>query len=123
MCKGNVVCFDCRIALRSFTWRLVTYVKPESIGSTGSTRCPHCGELCYFLGPSIPVPKKSNRKAWEKLRTSIMKKRAEVSSRRRKSLVRRKHDLEKQILDLEMRGPSEGRKGLLKKLKSQYEEL
>ena len=123
MTKGNVVCFDCRIALRRATWRLVTFMKPETIGSTGKTLCPHCRQPCQFLGPSIPVPKKRDAKGWENLRQAILKKRLDVYSQSIKKAVRAKHDLEQQIQELEGKDANAGRKSLIKRLKSQRANL
>jgi hypothetical protein len=123
MCKGNVVCFDCRVVFRRNTWRHVTHIKPETIGSTTSTRCPHCGKSCYFLGPSITVPRKRDKKSWEALRASTVKKRVSELTRRNRSVVHKKHDIEKQIAALESRRQNAGRKVLIKKLRSEYKQL
>lgn len=116
MCKGTWVCFKCRVAVRRDTWRLVTYIRPELIGGTGSgrVRCPHCRGACQFLGPSIAIPPKRELTSWRRLQAEITQFRLDEAARGTKSATRKKHDLEHRIRDLKSRPISSGRTRLVK---------
>jgi hypothetical protein len=121
MCKGTWVCFKCRTAVRRDTWRLVTYIRPELMGGTGSgrVRCPHCRSVCQFLGPSIAIPPKRELASWRRLQAEITRLRLDEVARRKESATRKKHDLEHRILDIKSRPASSGRTRLVKKLEKE----
>jgi hypothetical protein len=121
MCNGTWVCFECRIGIRRRTWRLVTYMRPWLVGSrgTGRVRCPKCREICHFLGPSIEIPPKDDVAAWVVLRDQVAQFHHAAAEERIKERVRRKHDLEQRIRELESRPPNPGRNALVKKLRAQ----
>ena len=118
MCKGTWVCFKCRTAARRYTWRHVTYLRPELIGDTmtGRVRCPHCRRACQFLGPSIAIPPKRELTSWRRLQAEILQFRQNLAAADQKSATRKKHDLEQRIRHLNGRPASSGRTRLVKKL-------
>ncbi len=120
MCNGTWFCFDCRTAVRRRTWRLVTYLCPWLIGSTavGDVRCPRCRQACHFLGPTIEIPPKRDAAAWERLREHVANVHAAAAEDRFKESVRRRHDLEQRIQELETRPPNAGRDALIKELRA-----
>src|SRR4029079_2005213 len=123
MCNGTLVCFDCRTVVRRPTWRLVTFLRPWLIGSTGvgNVRCPKCREACHFLGPTIEIPPKRDVAAWDRLRDQVANVHAAVAEDRFKESVRRRHDLEQRIRELETRPSNPGRDALIRELRAQLE--
>ncbi len=121
MCKGTWVCFFCRVAVRRDTWRLVTHVHPELIGSTDSdkVRCPQCSKASVFLGPSITIPPKRDLRGWKRLKESVLQFQQELTVRSKKDSTVKKHALEQRIIDLESRGDDVGRLVLIKSLKKE----
>ena len=121
MCNGTWVCFGCRTAVRRPTWRLVTLVRPWLIGGTGAgrVRCPVCGRSSQFLGPSIEIPPKRDVAGWQRLRGEVARLHAAAVDDRFAESVRRTHDLEQRLRDLESRPPSAGREELLKRLRTE----
>jgi hypothetical protein len=121
MCNGTWVCFDCRTAVRRPTWRLVTYLRPWLIGGTGvgNVRCPTCRKACHFLGPTIEIPPKQNVAAWGRLRGQVTSMHAAAAEDRFKESVRRRHDLEQRIRELEARPSNAGRDALIQELRAQ----
>src|SRR5262245_32803789 len=103
MTKGTWVCFDCRLAQRHPTWKLVAKVRPDVIGSVGPIRCSKCHGLCSFLGPTIELPPKDNQKAWLRLRSLVAKKRFAIHDELKRKQVRHRHDLERRLRTLEDR--------------------
>src|SRR5579871_2890056 len=119
MCNGNWVCFNCQTAVRRRAWRLVTKLNPWLIGHIFSKiKCPTCKQACHFLGPSIEVPPKRDVDAWNRLREQISTMHAAKAEDRFKESVRRKHDLEQRIRELESRTPNPGRDELIKELRA-----
>lgn len=43
MTNGNWICLDCRTSVRRPTWRMVIYMRPWILGSTGAekVKCPN----------------------------------------------------------------------------------
>jgi hypothetical protein len=121
MCNGTWVCFDCRTAVRRPTWRHVTYARPWLVGSTnvGKARCPECRGPCQFLGPAIEIPPKHDVRAWEKLRLQVEQFSTAAADERVKETVRRRHDLEQRIRELEDRPRNAGRDALIKQLRKE----
>src|SRR5262245_3278781 len=111
MLNGTWVCFQCRLATRRSTWRLVTFLRPWLVGDIGSgdVRCRKCRQPCQFLGPTIEIPRKRDAVAWERLRHAITQSRITMTDERFRDDVRRRHDLEQRIRDLESRPKNPGR--------------
>lgn len=107
--------------MRRPTWRLVTYLRPWLIGSTGvgNVRCRKCRQACQFLGPTIEIPPKRDLAAWDRLRTQVANVHTATAEDRYKESVRHRHDLEQRIRELETRPSNRGRDALIKKLRSQ----
>ena len=120
MCNGTWVCFECRTAVRRPTWRLITYLRPWLIGSTslGKVRCPDCREVCHFLGPTIEIPPKRDVTSWKRLHDHVAKVHIAAAEDRFKERVRRRHDLEQRIRELEGRPSNPGRDALVKELRT-----
>jgi DNA-directed RNA polymerase subunit RPC12/RpoP len=105
MSNASYVCFDCRAAVRRST--------PER----AVVKCPSCGQRCQYLGRKIPVPPKSKVAAWRDLRASMATVRSNWAIRQERTAVRRRHDVEKQIVELEARPASPSRDRLLADLR------
>ena len=112
-CKGNWVCFSCRITTRRETWNRVTVRNPELIGSTGSVKCRECREPMKFLGPSIKVPAKKKVKAWKDLEKRIQEFRLRLAEAEAKDNIASKHRLEKRIFSLQRRSYNRERRRLI----------
>ena len=121
MLNGTWVCFECRAAVRRPTWRLVTYLRPWLIGSTGvgNVRCPRCRDACQFLGPSIEIPPKRDTGAWVQLRDRVADLHATATDERLRESVRHRHDLEQRIRELQARPANPGRDALIKQLRAE----
>ncbi len=121
-CKGNWVCFSCRTGTRRNTWRRVTYDRPETIGMKGNVKCQNCGELVYFIGPSIKVPPKRKIKAWKDLHKSIFSIRQEYQIQLAKQSVRVRHRLEKEMANLKAKPENKERARLIKEYSNELRE-
>jgi hypothetical protein len=99
------VCFDCREAVR----RLTQY--------RGEVSCPKCARPCRCLGYKIPVPPKRNVGAWERLRKSLDEERVRGAEAQHASAIRRRHDIEQEIRDLESKPANAGRAKAVRLLK------
>ena len=84
-------------------------------------RCPTCGLQCINLGYKIPVPPKSKVAAWKALETDYFARRRTLVAVSRYRSIRRKHELEKEIVRIEALPENHGRHGLLKQLRSDLE--
>lgn len=104
---GNAawVCFDCREAVR----RLMQYDK--------DVPCPRCGRTCRGIGHRIPVPPKRDARAWAALRASQTAERLNRVELEQRDSVRRRHDLERQLAELESRPPDPHRRLAIRRLK------
>jgi hypothetical protein len=124
MCNGTWVCFDCRLAVRRPTWRHVTWARPWLLGrrDVGDVRCGGCGQPCLFLGPTIEIPPKRDAAAWKALREHVEHFGAAAVAERFEQSVRRRHDLEHRIREIEDRPASPGREALLKRLRARLAE-
>ena len=105
MSNASYICFECRQAVRRST--------PEK----AIVKCPSCGQRCQYLGRKIPVPPKSKLAAWRDLRTSMATIRTNWGVRQEREAVRRRHDVEKRITELELRQPNPSRDRLLTELR------
>ena len=97
MNNENWVCFDCREVVR------------RDGNHPTEVPCPSCGQACLWIGDRIRIPAKGNLRGWRKLRESIYEQRLKVLDKRQILKVRRQHELEQQILDVESRPPSPDR--------------
>jgi hypothetical protein len=105
MSNHHWVCFQCREAVR----------RP---GIADNVRCPACGDPCIGLGTKVPVPPKSKVAVWKALETDYFARRRTWHALVRQRAVRRKHDIEREILKMEGLPNNEGRRSLLKQLKA-----
>jgi hypothetical protein len=120
MCNGTWVCFECRLAVRRPTWRHVTHLRPWLIGSTkvGHVPCPKCGQQCRFLGPTVEIPPKRDISRWHDLQMAVETFHLNQVDSRFRDSVRRQHDLEQRIRELQGRPRSPGRDHLIKELRA-----
>ena len=95
MSNSNWVCFDCREAVRRPTRRAEAVL------------CPQCGRDCVCLGTKIRIPPKNDRKSWRELSTCCREGRLAALERIERMRVRRRHRLERQIVELESRPANE----------------
>jgi hypothetical protein len=98
------VCFACRAAFRR-----------EAIDP--SVRCAACGKPCSCLGTKVPIPRKTNRKAWDMLSERYFREKREYASLEHEYRVRRKHETEREIARLEALPPNAGRKVAIRELR------
>lgn len=103
----NFVCFECCLNVR------------RSKRTPHAPRCPQCSGECVSLGYKIPLPAKQDGKAWRALYVQLREGARQDIFSGREALVRRVHDLERQIAELERRPPNSGRDRTIKELKHQ----
>jgi hypothetical protein len=84
-----------------------------------SVPCSKCGGARQFLGPSIEIPPKRDVAGWNRLREEVAKFHVAAVEEKFKQEIRRRHDLEKRIRELESRARSAGRDKLIKQLRAQ----
>jgi hypothetical protein len=91
------------------------------IGRTdiGPVRCPECRQLCSSLGPTIEIPPKRDVAGWNRLRERVARGHVAAVDDEYKKSVRRRHDLEQRIRELEGRPSSPGRDELVKQLRAE----
>ena len=85
MSKHKFVCFECRQSVKR-------EIYPES-----DVLCSSCGKPCQWIGVKIPIPPKNKIKEWGLLKEQLEKEDSDRIHQKIKSLVRRKHELEKEI--------------------------
>lgn len=107
------VCFECRQAVRRDNWPF--FPKP--------VKCSHCGGECTSIGHKIPLPSKSDVRAWRSLREQLQNSAVDAQVRKYEQRVRDIHALEQQIADLEARPKNEGRAKSMKHLRSELRAL
>lgn len=105
------VCFGCRAAVR------------RSQGDVSEVLCPECGKPCTYLGYKIPVPPKSKVREWKLLQEQLNQQKKETTVAKTQTLVRRKHELEREIVRLEAMPKNEGRTKAVKLLRKKLEGL
>lgn len=105
------VCFDCREAVRRQTYY------------RGDPLCPRCGKSTDFLGYKVPVPKKSDEKTWDELRSQLLEERYARQQKQITDRVRRKHEIEKQLTELESRSDYPQRARLIRDLQCELQQL
>jgi hypothetical protein len=74
--------------------------------------------LCNSLGTKVPVPPKAKSATWKALEADYLARRRAWNAPVRQRAVRRKHDIEREILKIEAMPNNEGRSRLLKQLKA-----
>jgi hypothetical protein len=121
MCNGSWVCFDCRPAVRRRTWRAITHVRPDLIGSTDleDVRCPTCHQPCRFLGPTMELPRKRDAAAWPRLRKHVDRTRIAAVEDEQVRSARHRHTLEKRIRSLKSRPASPSRDATTRDLRAE----
>ncbi len=110
MSNHHWVCFSCREAVR----------RPDA---ATNVRCPTCGEHCNDLGTNVPVPPKAKLALWKTLQAEYFARRRAWSALVRQRAVRKKHDIEREILRIEAMPVNEGRQSMLKRLKVDLENV
>lgn len=105
MSNKKWVCFDCRIAVR------------RSQGNTSDVLCPECGKQCSYIGHKIPVPPKNKVREWQQLHVQLHQETVKTEVAKTQRLVRRKHELEREIMRLEAMPKNEGRTKAVKQLR------
>jgi len=125
MVNGNWACFDCRLTVRRPTWRQIAFYRPWLIGEKWDDRvkCPECKNACRFLGPKITVPPKRDKTAWDKLRLAVIDSKLYWNEQSRKQKTKRKHEIEKQIQEIQRRPINDARDRLIKTLRQELAEL
>ena len=81
--------------------------------------CINCNDECYCLGYKVAIPKKDDDKAWIRLRDDCFARDIQHQERVAKERVRRFHDTERKIYELESMEENQGRKKLIKQLKQE----
>src|SRR5262245_21314504 len=107
MSNASWVCFDCRATVRRPT-------SPRRV-----VPCPVCREPCFCLGRKIPVPPKTKVAAWTKLRGEMRTMVIDWRVRVERTTVRRRHEIERRIKDLESRTAEPSRNRQIKKLQEE----
>jgi len=105
MSNKKWVCFACRTAVR------------RSQGSASDVLCPECGKPCAYIGHKIPLPPKSKAREWKQLQEQLHQQMQEIVMAKTQTLVRRKHELEREIVKLEAKPKNEGRTKAVKLLR------
>ena len=105
MSNKKWVCFACRTAVR------------RSQGGTSDVLCPECGKQCSYIGYKIPVPPKAKVREWKQLQEQLHQDKSKTEIARTQSLVRRKHELEREIVRLDAMPKNEGRTKAIKQLR------
>lgn len=105
MSNHHWVCFGCRAAVR----------RP---GLADNVRCPACGEPCNSLGTKVPVPPKAKLSMWKALEADYFARRRAWHALVRQRAVRKKHDIEREILKIEALPDIAGRRNLVKQLRA-----
>lgn len=82
----------------------------------GEAICSDCGEELVNIGCKIPVPPKSKLKKWKKLQEQLAFQAKETERARFSSSVRKRHDLEQELVKLKALPSNEGRQSLIKQL-------
>ena len=107
----NWVCFSCRYHTRA------------AKTSNKIPKCQECNRECFCLGYKVEIPKKNDTRSWKKLRIDCQKRHSKNQENMEVYLVKRKHELEKEIIRLEPRSENKDIKRLIKKLKDELESL
>jgi hypothetical protein len=105
MSNANWVCFDCRETMH----RPTEYPGPVA--------CRQCGAPGRCLGTQIRVPARVDERAWRELRARLRDARSARAEAAVYSRVRRRHQLERQIAELEARPANEARTVAIRRAK------
>ncbi len=125
MNNANWVCFDCRTSQRRASWRLLTFYKPWLVGDTwgGAVKCPECQNPCKFLGHKIAIPPQRDDAAWKELRDYVTARYRTHFAVRAEASTRRKHEIERRILELQSRSDNKERKRLIQILRDELDSI
>ena len=85
----------------------------------GEVACPQCGRTAACLGTQIRIPPASSPGAWEELRAQVREWKIESADQARRSRVRQRHVIERQIAALQLRPNSEERTRGIQQLREQ----
>ncbi len=123
--NGNWVCFDCRKSRRIAYSRFVTFLRSWIIGSVGdrSITCTSCQKPCRFLGHRIDIPDERDDRGWRKLAASINETYSMQRDGMAKLDTRRKHQIERRIIELQERPANADRDELILELQTELKEL
>lgn len=103
----NWVCFDCRTVTRQTKY------------SNRIPRCVSCGDDCFCLGDKVGVPRKEVAKSWAALREDCRSRMLAAQDRLLRWNVRRKHELERTIAQLEAMTENKDRARRIARLKEE----
>jgi len=96
---GNAtwVCFECRQAMRRATY------------SGENVKCSRCGQRSHYVGYKTRIPAMQAKNEWTLLRKTLEDKAIHRMEQARKSKVRWRHELEKELAELKSRPGNPGR--------------
>lgn len=103
-------CFDC----------LKTFRREPS---AGFVRCASCGQGCSHLGTKTPIPRRTDRKAWDALIERFLRIDREVSREMYESRVAQAHRVEREIARIDAMPENAGRRVTLRELKKRLARL
>ena len=83
--------------------------------------CPECAGECTCLGYKIPVPPRRDVKAWEALREELHRTENTRQAESCRAEVRRKHEIEREIVNLEARPDNPERARLIRRLRRELD--
>lgn len=123
--NGNWVCFDCRKSRRVAYSRFATFLRSWIVGSigNGSITCNTCHKPCRFLGHRIAIPDERDDRAWRKLAASINESYPMQRHGMAQLDTRRKHEIERRIIELQQRPCNADRDALILELQDELKEL
>jgi uncharacterized Zn finger protein (UPF0148 family) len=107
MASYTWACFECRRTVR------------RAVPKNGEVQCSTCGRPCRYVGTRIRVPAREKKAAWEELRDSLRAAKLKEDLRREHARVRRRHELEKRVADLESKPANPSRSRQIRELKEQ----
>jgi hypothetical protein len=105
--NNNWVCFACRTSQRH-----------QKLSGRVPV-CPDCGADCFCLGYKVEVPRREAIRAWHRLQDECRRRVFSRIKSEQRWEVRRKHDLEKEIVRMERLGENKDRARQIKRLKIQ----
>ena len=115
MSSRSWICFDCRKGIR----REAAYSQEPSNDQVVS--CPDCGGSCQYLGYKILVPPRRDVTAWEVLRKDLYAAALADQAERIQAAVRKRHEIERQITELQTRPANPERTRLIRRLRRELE--
>ena len=110
MSKRTWACFDCRQSVR----RAARY---GDAARNESVVCPECGGECANIGYKIPLPPRRDRRGWDDLRRQLVAEEHARSEEDKREVVVRRHQIEREIVELEARPRNSERARLVRELR------